>query len=174
MEKESGIIVAKKMLTADSNGDGMAALGNIVSERSLLKQWLEPSQFAGSANPGVVRSTGTVTREEPIADSVVHSTRPATYRVAISFNVFVARFSESELRVTVNVSMTAADSIQLSTGWFWRPGLSEEAPGSEGEIIAGLVAAGVAPIVVEAKPLSTGSLERALLDYVRQRATIDE
>ena len=105
---------------------------------------------------------------------MVESTKPATYRVAISFNVFVARFSESELRVTVNVSMIAADSLRLYRGWTWRPEFPTDRPRSEAEIIAGLVSAGVSPIVVNAEPISTGSLEQALLDYVRRRVSRNE
>jgi hypothetical protein len=169
VEKESGIIVAKRMLMASSNGEGIVSLGTIKSERSLLKQKLEPVQFEGSANASIVRSTGRIMREETIKPSIARSSRRASYQVAVSFNVFVARFSETEVRLTINTSISPAEPLKLWCGWYWRPDLREDVPGDEATIAMGLASSGVPPQLVEASPVSNGTLEKALLDYVRQR-----
>jgi hypothetical protein len=169
VEKESGIIVAKKILTARSDGGGIAALGTVQTERSLLKQSMEPSRFEGSANASFVRATGRVTAQETVASSICRSSRGASYQVAVSFNVFVARFSETEVRVTINVNMTPVEPLQLWRGWYWRPELSTSVPGDESSIATGLAACGVSPVKVEASPVTTGALERSLFDHLRQQ-----
>ena len=168
VEKESGIIVAKKTLTASSDGDGIADLGSIETERAFVKQWLEPSQFEGSLNPATVRATGKITRQEIVAESVVRSTRPAAYRVAVSFNVFVARFSETEIRVTMNVSMDPLAPVKLYNRWYWNTTLSSDTLGDEATIVRGIAAAGGSPVEVEVHPVTTGSLEGLFLEYLRR------
>lgn len=169
VEKESGIIVAKRMLMASSDATGMASLGMLETERSLLKQTMEPAQFEGSANASVVRASGRVTKQETVASSVAQTSRVASYQVAVSFNVFVSRFSETELRVTINTSMTPSESLKLWCGWYWRPELNTETPGDEAAIAVGLASCGVSPVAVEAKPVSNGVLEKSLFEYLKRQ-----
>jgi hypothetical protein len=169
VEKESGIIVARRMLMASTDGAGMAALGMIETERALLKQTMEPTQFAGSANSSIVRATGRIAKQEVVASSVVRTSQGASYQVAVSFNVFVSRFSETELRVTINTSMTPGEPLRLWCGWYWVPELSTDTPGGEAVMAAGLASQGMPPTVVEARPVSNGSLEESLLAYLKQQ-----
>lgn len=169
VEKESGIIVAKQMLTASSDGGGIALLGTVSTERAILKQTMTPSQFGGSANPSIVMATGTVSKQELVQRSLTTSTKPAMYQVAVSFNVFVSRFSEAELKVTINSTINPAERLQIWNGWYWAPSLSSDTPGSEDEIARSLMVHHVQPTLVEAKPVSAGTLEKALIEHLRSQ-----
>jgi len=167
LEKESGIVVAKKMLTSGSDGDGIVRLGDVTTTRQILKQWLKPSQFAGSANPGVVRATGTVTKQEAVAGSVVKTVAPAACRSSVSFNVFVSRFAEEEMKVTINVDVSTVDAMELYSAWVWRDYL-EGAPLATTPQLISLVRSHVAPNVVNPEPVTTGALEQVFLDHLAQ------
>jgi len=173
VEKDSGIIVARKQLTASSGGDGIALLGLVRTKRFILKQWLEPSQYQGSANPDVVRATGKVVRAELIEGSLQESAQKSAYGVTVSFNVFVSRFSDSEVRVQVNLDTSAAMPLELYRGWVWDVSLPEDLPVNEPDLINRLRKADVGPISVDPQPVSTGVLEKALLNYIRARVSAD-
>lgn len=169
VEKDSGIIVARKLLTATSVGDGLADLGQVRTRRVVRKQWLKPSGFAGSLNPSYVEATGTVTKEEDLAETAVEDVRSAFYKATVAFNVFVERFADNRVRMVVNVNLEAAEVLPLWSGWYWRPGLSSSTPGTESQIAGGLGAIGVTPALVDGEPVSTGRLEAALLNFVASR-----
>ncbi len=166
LEKDSGIVVAKKMLTSGSDGDGIVKLGNVTSTRYILKQWLEPVRFEGSANAAVVRATGRVTKEERQPDPIVTS-EPAACRSAVSFNVFVARFAEEKLKVTINVNVSTADSLKLWNGWVWHDFL-EGAPIQSTDRLISLLQAHVQPTPTNPEPVTTGQLEGVFLDHLQK------
>lgn len=169
IEKDSGIVVARKSLAPGSDGGGFVALGEVQTTCSLLKQSMSPNGFQGSANAAHVRATGTVTAQETVESSRYATNATAAYRASISFNAFVARFTDDEVRLTINVTVAPAESLELYSGWHWRNNLPTDAAGNAASIIAGLQAAGVQPQKLEPTPVSTGKLEKMLLDHVRAR-----
>lgn len=167
LEKESGIVVAKKMLTMGSEGEGIVKLGDVTTKRQIVKQWLEPSQFQGSAVPSVVRATGRITKQEPVSGSAVTTVMPADCRAAVAFNVFVTRFAQAKLKVTMNVEVSTVDALQLYNGQIWRDYL-DEAPLASAQQIINELRNSIQPTAVNPRPVTTGVLERAFFDHIEQ------
>ncbi len=167
IEKDSGIVVAKKMISDRSDAEAIADLGIVKSRVRKVKQWLKPSQFAGSANYWVVQSTGTVTESKPIEGTQVESEEMPSFRVAVAFNVFVERFAGGRLRTTINTSMETTQEVELYNGWAWSGKNDSNSVANTSEIIQRL-RPHLPPSRVVPRARSKGLFEKAFLDHLRK------
>lgn len=169
IEKDSGIIVAKKIAANEEESGLIARLGEIRTTTWMVRQSMSPSRFQGSMNYWVVRSTGKVTESDVIEGSREESSEMASYRVTLSFNVFVERFGTDQVRTTINTIVTPGRKLLVTSGWVWDNKAPTDRTLSPPEILGRLGRHGVQPKAIVPVPVSSGSLETQFLEHVRER-----
>lgn len=167
LEKASGIVVAKRIVTSLADAATFADLGQIRTTAQQVREDLSPAQFEGSANASIVRATGNVTSRSNVGEPLVFNTK-ADYRLSIAFNVFVRRFAGGDaIEVAINSSVAADERITLVGGTTrWSPSKIENVD------VAWLLKNEPLRQGAPAQPLprSTGAFEKMFIQHVESGA----
>ena len=120
LEKDSGIVVAKKMIANSNEVKEAFDTGYMKNETFLVKDTYQNPTFSGMANPSYVRRHWRLVSSD--STIISESQNPVNCRLNVKFNVFV---KNSVKRVTVifnlNIETVDADNskvIAVSNGIF--------------------------------------------------------
>jgi hypothetical protein len=161
LEKESGIVVAKRMVGTTEEAFRLVSPGTLVTSIWKMKQSVQPSHFNGSLNPEHVFRTGRVLGETRVGD-IKKIESIAQFRMRVGFNVFVRRFGEKGVSVQINASFDPVSDLELVNGWcgYWHE--EYQAPMDMLTVLSAMKQ--VSKAKAQVSPRSTGEFEG---DFIR-------